>query len=96
MILTAVMADSPWTTVDRDRVAAAIVDLATGKRVASVSYAATGRTVSYVASQLGELQALLAQINRALGAGPTYRLATTRNGLGGPTGNTSGSAGSAQ
>ena len=91
------MADSPWTTADRDAVARAIVDLATGKRVASVSYAATGRTVQYVPAELDKLEALLAKINRSLGAGPTYRLAATRTGFEGPSGTgTGGTSGGTQ
>jgi gpW len=82
------MATTIWTVEDRDLVAAAVVKLATGKRAVTVSFNGGGeqRSVTYQMSQLSELRALLAEMNRGLGAGATYRLGATRNGLGGPTG----------
>ena len=75
---------SIWTVEDRDAVAAAVVKLATGKRAVSVAFNGGGeqRSVSYQMSQLGELRALLAEMNRALGGGTAYRLGATLKGLG--------------
>lgn len=79
MILTSSMA---WTQADADAVQAAVVDLAIGKRVAKVIYAGPpSREVDYVATDLPSLRALLAEINRSLTTGPTYRLASTKKGL---------------
>lgn len=71
---------------------AAIRDLVIGKRVVSVSFAGPpARSVTYQMAQLKELQSVLAQINRELGTGPTYRLGATNSGLGGgPNGSGSG------
>lgn len=72
-----------WTQEDADAVRAAVRALATGTRVVSVSYAGPpARSVSYGIAQLGELRALLAEMQREVGGGATYRLASTRKGLG--------------
>lgn len=79
VILTSSMA---WTQQDADAVRAAVVDLAIGKRVAKVVYAGPpSREVDYVAADLPALRALLADMNRSLTTGPTYRLASTKKGL---------------
>lgn len=73
----------PWTQADADAVRAAITKLAIGERVVSVSYAGPpARAVTYAAAQLDELRALLAEIQREVGGGATYRLGATRKGLG--------------
>lgn len=65
----------------------AIRDLVIGKRVVSVSFAGPpARSVSYQMAQLSDLRSVLAEINRELGTGPTYRLGAVNNGLGGPSG----------
>ena len=75
---------SIWTVEDRDAVAAAIVKLATGKRAVTVSFNGGNeqRSVTYQMSDLAELRALLAEMNRALIPGSTYTLGATRRGLG--------------
>ncbi len=71
MILTAVMA---WTQQDVDQVRAAVVALASGSRVASVSYAGPpARSVSYGAASLPELRSLLAEMERSLTGATTFR-----------------------
>lgn len=86
MIPVCGMADTIWTTADRDAVKAAILEFALGKRVVSVTYSPPGapqRTVTYTGPQgLADLRSLLADMNRELGGGATYRLASTRKGLG--------------
>lgn len=83
MILTAGMADSIWTAADRDAIKAAVLDLATGKRTVTVSYAGPpARSVTYGIADLPALEALLAKVNAAVTGGATYRLGATRKGLG--------------
>ena len=80
MILTAGMA--AYTQSDADAVRAAILALATGQRVASVSYAGPpARTVQYVATDLDKLKDLLADIESSLRTTPGFRLAKTCKGL---------------
>lgn len=79
MILTAWMA---WTQDEIDQVRAAIVALAAGTRVATVSYAGPpARSVAYGAADLDQLRSLLASMTASSGATPAYRLAATRKGL---------------
>lgn len=78
----------PWTQADADAVRVAIRELATGKRVVSVSFAGPpARSESYEMVQLDELRALLVEIIREVGGGSAVRLAATRSGLGGSRGN---------
>jgi hypothetical protein len=69
--LTFVMA---WTQADADAVRAAIVDLATGKRVVVVSYAGPPqRSVEYGTVDLPALRELLAVIERSVSGTTTFR-----------------------
>jgi len=71
-----------WTADELAQVREAILALVTGARVVSISYAGPpARSVSYQIADLGQLRALLAEMQRGLG-GTTYRLASTRKGLG--------------
>ena len=73
MILQRGMA-TVYTQADLTAVTAAIVDLATGKRVVTVTYAGPPqRSVQYAAVDLPQLRALQAEIQRDLNATPTYR-----------------------
>jgi hypothetical protein len=74
----------PWTQADADAVRAAIVKLASGSRVAQVSYAGPpARSVSYHDVDLAELRRLLAEMEQAASiTTSSYRLAVTRKGLG--------------
>lgn len=79
MILTRVMA---WTQADADAVRAAVVALAAGTRVVSVSYAGPpARSVTYGIAQLGELRALLAEMDRALSRTTRFRHMTFAKGF---------------
>lgn len=49
-----------YTTTDRDAVKAALIKLATGQQAVTVSF--RDRTVTYQATQIGEVRALLAEI----------------------------------
>lgn len=72
----------PWTQSDADQVREAILKLVTGKRVVTVNYAGPpARSVSYQLAELGDLRAILAEMERSAGGGATYRLASTRSGL---------------
>jgi hypothetical protein len=83
VILTASMAVITWTQADVDALREAIVKLATGKRVVSVSYAGPpARSISYQIGDIAQMRELLAEAQRAVGGGATYRLASTRKGLG--------------
>lgn len=71
-----------WTPDEVAQVRAAVLALAAGTRTVSVSYAGPpARSVSYGTANLGELRALLADMERSQGGNPTYRLASTRKGL---------------
>lgn len=78
------MAETIWTLEDRDELKAAIKKLAIGKRAVTVSFNGGGeqRSVTYQMTQLAEMRSLLAEMNRQLGAGASYRLGATRKGLG--------------
>lgn len=80
MILTAWMA---FTQADADAVRAAIVELAIGKRTVSISFAGPpARSRTFALVELDDLRSMLADIERQLGNGASYRLASTRKGLG--------------
>jgi hypothetical protein len=71
-----------WTQAETDQIRAAILALATGARVATVSYAGPpARSVDYSEVDLDKLRALLAEMTASAGGGPSYRLAATRKGL---------------
>lgn len=72
MILTIGMA---WTQAELEQVRAAVLDLATGKRTASVSFAGPpARSRTYVPANLAELRQLLAEMERSVSAAPRFRL----------------------
>lgn len=72
-----------WSQSDLDQVRAAVLALATGSRVVTISYAGPpARSVTYGIVDLAALRALLAEMTRELNTGATYRLASTRKGLG--------------
>lgn len=84
MILTSSMA---WMQTDADAVRAAVVALATGARVVTVSYAGPpARSVQYAAAQLDELRSLLAQMDRQLAATPSFRRVSFSKGFDPPAG----------
>lgn len=63
-----------WTQADADQVRAAIVALAAGNRVVTVTYAGPPeRSITYGQAQLGELRALLAEMDRAVSGASTFR-----------------------
>jgi hypothetical protein len=73
-----------WTQTEVDQVRAAILALATGTRVVTVSYAGPpARAVTYGAADLAALRALLEDMEYEVTGPPakTYRLATTRKGV---------------
>lgn len=91
MILTAGMANAPlWTLADRDQVKAAVLALAGGARAVTVSYANTGRSITYHQTDLKQLRDLLAEINREVNGAPTSRLAAFSKGFDPPRGANSG------
>lgn len=72
-----------WTTEEITSVKAAIIALATGKAVASVSYAGPpAQTISYQAADLDKLKALLAQMTAATAASTSYRRVSVSKGFG--------------
>lgn len=72
-----------WSQSDLEQVRGAVLSLATGARVVSVTYTGPpARSVTYGIVDLAELRALLAEMTRELGGGATYRLASTNKGLG--------------
>jgi len=56
-----------WTTTDRDNVKAAIMALATGARVVSVSFP-DGKAIQYHQADLAKLQELLTMIETSIPA----------------------------
>lgn len=75
-----------WTQADIDKLSAAVVALASGEGVQSVTYAGPpARTVVYQAQDLAAMRALLAEmvadVRGAAGTRPGYRVATTRKGM---------------
>jgi hypothetical protein len=72
-----------WTQADADQVRAAIVALASGKRIVTVEYAGPPqRSVTYASAQIAELRSLLAEMDRQLGAtsAPAVRLVAFKKG----------------
>jgi hypothetical protein len=75
-----------WTQEEIDSVKAAILALVAGQRVAKVSYSGPpARSVDYTPASLGELRAILSEMEAvapaAVTPGPGYRLASTRKGF---------------
>jgi hypothetical protein len=71
-----------WQQSDADAVRAAIVDLASGKRVVTVTYAGPPqRSVEYASAQLPELRSLLAEMDRQLKRTPTYSVVSFNKGF---------------
>jgi hypothetical protein len=63
-----------WTQADADAVRAAILALASGTRVVTVSYAGPpARSVEYGAADLAELRRLLAEMERTASGATTFR-----------------------
>lgn len=72
-----------WTADDATAIRDAIRKLVTGQRVVTIAFGGPpARSVTYQMAQLLELRSLLAEINRAIGASATPRLAATSKGLG--------------
>jgi hypothetical protein len=79
VILTSGMA---WSQAELDSVKAAVLALASGSRVVSVSYAGPpARSVSYGIADLGELRALLAEMQRSVTGATTFRRASFTKGF---------------
>ena len=77
----------PYTQADADAVREAILKLSIGRREVSVSFAGPpARSITYQMVQLSELKELLAEINRSIGSGPSFRLGATNKGRGGSDG----------
>jgi hypothetical protein len=74
-----------WTEADRDALKAAILKLASGEAVTTVSYTGPpARSVTYQAMNLTEMRALLAEVQANLNTqagGKPYRFAATRKGF---------------
>jgi hypothetical protein len=74
-----------WTQVDLDRLKAAILALALGEGVQTVSYdGPPKRMISYSPRDLGAMRALLASMQQDVGGAAgeaSYRLIATRKGL---------------
>jgi hypothetical protein len=80
VILTSSM---PWTQADADQVRAAIVALATGTRVVTVSYAGPpARSVQYADTDLPQLRSLLAEMERTATSAPRFRRVAFKKGFG--------------
>lgn len=80
MILTSGMA---WTQADVDAVKAAIVDLASGKRVVTVSYAGPpARSVTYGAADLEALRNLHSEMERSVSGKTRFRRVAFSKGFG--------------
>ena len=62
-----------WTQADADAVRAAIVALASGTRVVTISYAGPPqRSVQYGVAELGQLRALLSEMDRQVSGAPRF------------------------
>lgn len=75
-----------WTQDDVDKLRAAIVALASGEAVQTVTYAGPpSRTVMYQVQNLTEMRALLAEmvaaVRNAAGTRQGYRVSTHRKGM---------------
>lgn len=76
-----------WTQADVDAVRAAVVALASGTRVVSVSYAGPpARSVSYGTADLRQLRELLVEMERSVSGPPRYRLVVFSKGFDPPKG----------
>lgn len=75
----------PWTQADADAIREAILKLASGTRVVTVSYAGPpARSVSYQLGDLAIMRELLAEMESVASSTSAgrYRLGATRKGLG--------------
>jgi hypothetical protein len=71
-----------WSQAEIDQVRAAVLALATGARVASVSYAGPpARSVTYQAADLDRLRELLAEMERSLSTATRYRRVAFKKGF---------------
>ena len=71
-----------YTSADLAAVKAAIVQLATGARVVTVTYAGPPqRSVEYATVDLDKLRALQAEIQREINGTPTYRRVSFNKGF---------------
>lgn len=76
-----------WTQQEVDQVRAAVMALATGARVVSVSFTGPpARTVSYAPADLKSLRELLAEMERSAGARPAFRRVAFSKGFRSPRG----------
>lgn len=76
-----------WTTEEAASIRAAVLALATGTRVATVSYAGPpARSVQYGVADLDALRKLLAQAEASATAAPTFRRAAFSKGFDPPRG----------
>lgn len=72
-----------WTQADADAVRAAVLALATGTRTVTVSYSGPpSRSETYGVAQLGELRALLTEVERQAAGAPTFRRTSFSKGFG--------------
>jgi hypothetical protein len=72
-----------WTPADAETIRGAILKLALGERDVTISYGGPpARTRTFQTVELDDLRALLAEVQREVGGGATYRLGATRKGLG--------------
>lgn len=63
-----------WTQEEYEQVAAAVVALATGTRVVTISYAGPpARSVQYGQANLADLRALLAEMRQSLAGAIRFR-----------------------
>ena len=66
---------STWTEADRDKLRAAIIALATGEAVQSITFdGPPRRSVTYHAQDLDKMRALLAEVERQVSKAPSHRL----------------------
>lgn len=71
-----------WTQADVDQVRAAVVALAAGTRVVTVSYAGPpARSVTYGAANLAELRQLLSEMERAVSGVSKFRRVAFKKGF---------------
>lgn len=62
-----------WSQADADAVRAAVLALATGTRVVTISYVGPPqRSVTYGIAELSTLRSLLAEINQAVSGTPRF------------------------
>jgi hypothetical protein len=70
-----------WTEDERAQIQAAILALAKGERVSTVTYSGPPqRSVEYEKADLPELRRLLAEMSRQLQSSPSYRRAQVKRG----------------